>query len=59
MHLELGISIAKVEAHVLALGLALQIIACLMNSSNFHKLQISIGLLGVVLMIIGFHRLPD
>ncbi len=37
-------------------GVTLQAVACLMNDSRYSILQIGIGLLGVVLMILGFHH---
>lgn len=37
-------------------GVTLQAVACLMNGSRYSILQIGIGLLGVVLMILGFHH---
>ena len=59
MYLDFGTTIARIEAHTLIIGVSLQVIACLMNSTDFHKAQIGIGLLGVVLMIIGFNQLPE
>ena len=58
MHLDIGAAIARIEGHALIIGVSLQVLACLMNSSEFHKAQVSVGLLGVFLMVIGFHRLP-
>ena len=57
MHLDIETTVARIEAHILIIGVSLQVIACLMNSTDFHKAQIGVGLLGVVLMIIGFHQL--
>ena len=59
MHLDIGATVARIEAHTLFIGVSLQVIACLMNSTDFHKAQVGVGLLGVVLMVIGFHQLSE
>ena len=56
MHLDIAATIARIESHTLIMGVSLQMLACLMNSSKFHKVQIGVGLLGVFLMVVGFHR---
>ncbi len=57
MHLDVGTTVARIEAHALVAGVSLQAIACLMNSGRFHKVQIGLGSLGVVLMIFGFQQM--
>ena len=56
MHLDMGATLARIEGHTLIIGVSLQMLACLMNSTEFHKAQIGVGLLGVFLMVIGFRR---
>ena len=48
----------KHYGYVVAAGIILQIVACMMNGDDkYLGVQVGIGLVGVLLMIIGFHHI--
>ena len=59
LHPDVATVIARIETHALVAGISLQVLACLMNDSRFHGVQIGLGLVGVLLMIVGFHHLSE
>lgn len=58
MSLELGLALARYQQYALPAGIALQVIACLMNDSNRLSLvQTGIAFIGILLMVLGIDRL--
>ena len=57
MHVDIATIKNSIEAHALIAGVSLQVLACLMSGDRYPVVQIGIGLLGVVLMVIGFRHL--
>ena len=57
MHVDIATTEKVIEAHALIAGISLQVLACLMSGDRYPVVQIGIGLLGVILMIIGFRHL--
>ncbi len=58
MNLDFGVAVARCQGYALPAGIALQVIACLMNDSNrLSVVQAGVALVGIVLMVLGFDHL--